>query len=502
MGTRAFGKTKRKVSRRNFMKLSNRRALRVPARASLGFTLAGIFAKGIGVLTTPLFSRLLRAEEYGLYSLYLTWLGIFSVAATLGITGSVLYRGIQKYRADTDAFLSSAATSLALTFCLSLGIYLLFSEAINRFTGLTTLLTLFLFMQIGANLSLALFSSRCRYLYRPLPYALVTLGCDVLSAGLSLLLIRYAPHPETARIYGLLIASLVFAVPLTYLCYRRGKCLFRKEHLAFLFPFALSLFPHYAATILLAEGGRAVIGRRLGRAALAGYGIASALGLSLSLLSGGIGAAYQPWVMRKAAAGETEKIAPITDLLARLFTLLSCLLMLLFPEIFSLLAPAEYRTSLPAALPLACSVLPHFLASMLAGIHLTREEVRPVSAVTLAVAGASLLADALFVPRYGAVASGFVTLGGAYLLFFLRLFTVRKKGICGVIFLWRTVGLLAAAPPFALLVYVLFPYVAVRLILFALLLPTVFFLGRRVLAALKETKADIPPSPAGVIENE
>lgn len=483
------------------MKSTNRRALNVPARASLGFTLAGIFAKGIGVLLTPLFSRLLRAEEYGLYSLYLTWLGIFSIAATLGITGSVLYRGMQKYRADADAFLCSAATSLTLTFCLSLGVYLLFSEAIDAFTGLTTSLTLFLFMQIGANLSLSLFSSRCRYFYRPLPYALVTLGCDLLSAVLSLLLIRYAPHPETARIYGLLSASLTFAIPLACLCYIRGKCLFRKEHLAFLFPFALSLFPHYTATVLLAEGGRAVIGRRLGRAALAGYGIASALGLSLSLLSGGIGSAYQPWVMRKAAAGETEKIAPITELVSLLFTLLSCLLMLLLPEIYSLLAPAEYRSSLPAALPLACSVLPHFLASTLAGIHLTREHVRPVAAVTLAVAGLSLIADAFFVPRYGAVASGFVTLGAAYLLFFFRLFTVWREGIRGVIFFWRTVGLLVATPAFALLVFFLFPHAVIRLVLFLLLLPPGYFLARRVFTVLKESGA---PAPNGehVIENE
>ena len=484
------------------MGAKNEKELTVPARASLGFTLAGILAKGIGVLLTPLFSRLLTAEEYGLTSLYLTWLGIFSVVATLGISGSVLYRGMQKYRANVDAFLASAFTFATCFFLLTLGAYLVFRGPIDRFTGLTTPFTLLLFMQIGANLSLSFFCARCRYFYRPLPYAVVTLGCDLLSAAGALLLIRLAPHPETARIYATLAVSVAFAAVLTVLRYLRGKCLFRREHLAFLLPFSFSLFPHYAATILLSEGGRAIIGRRLGRAVLAGYGIASALGLSLSLLSVGIGAAFQPWVMRKVAAGESEKIAPITNRLSLLFTLLSGLLMLFLPEIFSLLAPVEYRAALPAALPLACSVLPHFLASMLAGILLTRERVGAVSCVTLSVAVLSLLADAVAVARFGAVASGFVTLGSALLLFVLRLLTVRREGIGGVLYVWRTVGLLLLSMLFAVLSYFLFPYMPVRALLFLFLaIPTLLF-AKKVALSLREGRAQMSAFRENVIENE
>ena len=483
------------------MRTENQKTLTVPARASVGFTVTGLLARGIGVLLTPLFSRLLTAEEYGLYSLYLTWLGIFTVLATLGIAGSVLYRGMQKYRTDGAAFLCSASSLSALFFFVSLLLYLLFHAAIDRFTGLGMNLTLLLFMQIGANLSLSLFAAECRYRYRPLPYALFTLGGEVLSALAALLLIRYAPHPETARIYATLGVSLLFALPLTVLRYRRGGCLFRREHLSFLLPFTLSLFPHYAASVLLSEGGRAVVGRRLGRAALAGYGISSALGLSLSFLSVGIGAAYQPWVMRKIAAGEGEKIADVSAHLSLLFTLLSSLSMLVMPEIFSLLAPAEYRESLPAVLPLALSVLPHFLSSVLAGILLTKENVRPVTTVTLAVALLSLLADAVLVPRFGAVASGFVTLGTAYLLFFLRLFTVRRAGVGRVLFFGRTALMLVCALFFSATVFLLFPFFTVRLILFFLLaVPTALF-ARRVLETLKEIPA-VESSPEHVIENE
>lgn len=470
------------------MRLQKEKGLTVPARASLGFTLSGILAKGVAVLLTPVFSRLLTAEQYGLTSLYLTWLGIFSVLATLGISGSVLYRGMQKYRANVDAFCASAFSFASLFFCLTLFFYLLFRESVNRFTGLDTRLTLFLFMQIAANLSLSFFGARCRYFYRPLPYAVVTLGCDLFSAAGALLLIRFSPHPEMARILSTLAVSATFAVVLIVLRYLRGKCLARREHLAFLLPFSFSLFPHYAATILLAEGGRAVIGRQLGRAALAGYGIASALGLALSLFSVGIGSAYQPWVMRKVAAGEPEKIAPVTNRLAVLFTLLTALGTLLFPEIFSLLAPADYRSALVAALPLACSVLPHFLASVLTGILLTREKVGSVSAVTLATAVLSLLADAVVVPRFGATASGFVTLFAALLLLALRLVCVRREGIRGILSVQRTAGLLLFSLAFSGGVYLLFPYPAIRFLLFLLLaIPTLLF-GKKVAATLKEER--------------
>ena len=98
-----------KNKKRRFQALENIKdssRLRVPAKASLWHISSSILARGIGVAVTPIFTRLLTPEEYGLYPLYNTWIGIISVIITLELTGAVIYRGLQKFSEKKDEFIS------------------------------------------------------------------------------------------------------------------------------------------------------------------------------------------------------------------------------------------------------------------------------------------------------------------------------------------------------------------------------------------------------------
>ena len=56
------------------MKLLNRyRSLSLTARASVWFVFATLFQKGINIITTPIFTRLMSKAEYGSYSVFNTW---------------------------------------------------------------------------------------------------------------------------------------------------------------------------------------------------------------------------------------------------------------------------------------------------------------------------------------------------------------------------------------------------------------------------------------------
>lgn len=462
--------------------------LTVPARASVGFTCIGAVAKLLSVLTTPLFTRLLTAEEYGLYSLYTTWLGIFSVLLTLGIGSSVLYRGMQRFSDERDGFLLSALfLSLGALF-LGVLFYLCFSRQISRFLGLSLDVTLFLFMQIAADLSLSFYLAECRFRYKPLAYALPRLACDLLIPLSAYLLLMKTPHPETARIRALLCGTLLTALPLTLRLFRRGWGACKAEHFTFLLSFALPLFPHAAAGILLTEGGRAVVGRTLGKATLARFGIAVSLGGALSLLTVGINSALHPWVMRKIASGKKERLSPLADLLSLLLTLATALLLLISPELLSLLAPASYGSAIYTALPIAVGTLPHFLSGMLTAALLARERAHDVTRTTLVAAVLSLLADALLVPRLGGIASGYVTLGISLFLLFSRLHATRRT-VGVLLHTGHTLALLALDLLLLPLSLFLLPYPTVRLFL---LLPLTLCLFPALTKAYRLLKEDAP----------
>lgn len=55
----------------------------VVARASLWFVICGFMTRGVSLLTTPIFTRLLTTEQYGVYSVFNSWLEIVTIFASL-----------------------------------------------------------------------------------------------------------------------------------------------------------------------------------------------------------------------------------------------------------------------------------------------------------------------------------------------------------------------------------------------------------------------------------
>ena len=100
--------------------------LRVPAKATVWYVGSGALARGIGALTTPIFTRLLTPEEYGLYPLYNSWIGVLSILITLEVTGNAIYRGYQNHSDAKDEFTSAALGLIGVLFVAFCSLYFAF----------------------------------------------------------------------------------------------------------------------------------------------------------------------------------------------------------------------------------------------------------------------------------------------------------------------------------------------------------------------------------------
>ena len=103
----------------------------VVARASLWFVICGFMTRGVSLLTTPIFTRLLTTEQYGVYSVFNSWLEIVTIFASLKLGYGVYIQGLVKFNDDQDRF-SSSLLGLATTWCGGVFlIYLLFHKTFN-----------------------------------------------------------------------------------------------------------------------------------------------------------------------------------------------------------------------------------------------------------------------------------------------------------------------------------------------------------------------------------
>lgn len=79
----------------------------LPAKASMWFVLCSVVQKGIAFITTPIFTRMMSTKEYGLVSVYSSWVSILTVVLTLQLATGVYNKAMIRYEKQRNEYTSS-----------------------------------------------------------------------------------------------------------------------------------------------------------------------------------------------------------------------------------------------------------------------------------------------------------------------------------------------------------------------------------------------------------
>lgn len=391
-------------------KIKKRLNLTTPARASVWYTASGVIERGIAFIFTPIFTRSLSREEYGLYSLYISWMGLFTIFVTLELTGNVIYKGLSKFKGREDELISCSLGLMTVSALLVLTLFIIFEPYAVSILGLSRGVCLMLIAHVYANGVISLYSAKCRYSYKYKSQSLINLLQAAIPPTVAFMLINFTRVRAEARIISTMAVSVAVCLPLIVGITRRGGRLFKGDVWRYLIRFTLPLLPHFIATTVTAQAGKLFIGRFLGEGALAQYSIVFSMGFLLNLLTGGIQSALTPWINRKLRENAEEKIDRTAE---RAFVLLSIatLLGLCFsPEGLAFLAPPEYRGALAAIYPLCISVLISFLVMLINAVMLYYEKGYLTTICSVIGAILSIALNYVFTPRLGYISAAMIQL--------------------------------------------------------------------------------------------
>ena len=371
------------------------KALRLPAKATIYYTLSSALAKAVGILTTPIFTRILSGEDYGKYTFYMSWLGLCTTICTSVISQAVIYRGLEKFKSQKEEFVFSSFT-LGIGFT---GIFCLLLFAFYDILGLDRRLILLLSIQLFCDISVAIYQTVRRYEYSYKALSIINAISVVATPLLSAILIFGAKIGYRGRIFALLIVSLMIASPHIAGVLRQGKDKFNKKIALYISRRSLPLLPHAASVAVGAEIDKLMITAMLGAEALAKYSVAHTLGLGIGFAVSALASALYPWVIRKLSVGKNEAVEPISSAILTALGALAMVIALLVPEIFKFLAPPEYAYARLATIPLLLSTIPSFASSFitLGLVHAERSGYTSVAALTSVAA--SVVLNSIFIPR-------------------------------------------------------------------------------------------------------
>ena len=401
--------------------MAQAKKIRLPAKASMFYTLSIIASRAVGILTTPLFTRAMSAAEYGSYSYYISILSIASMISGVSLTPAVFYSGLGRFSENKRGFANAV---ILLSTAINLGICIVLF-AFSDILGIERQIPLIIFIQVFFDTIVAaeLLSDKFSYSYRRV--VIINLSSAILGALLSLLLVLSLDLGAMGRILGLLFSGAAISF---YLVLRRGdEGKASKAELRFLLKSALPLIPAVIAKASAGFSDKLMIKAFIGVDALAKYSVAHTVGTALFALITSLSSALNPWMIRKLRRGKFSAVTSVVCELSALICWGSAMLIALAPEIFSFLAPKSYSDAVYVIFPLAVSALPYFIFSINSVIAGFDENMGWISAATLAGAAISILTNLILLPRIGYIGGGIAYLCSETLMCLISSAFIRKR---------------------------------------------------------------------------
>jgi O-antigen/teichoic acid export membrane protein len=181
--------------------LTKSKKFKTPARASIFYLLGTVGSRAIGILVTPIFTRAMDEGEFGLYSYYISILGIVSMISGIFLAPAVFYSGLGKFKGEKEDF---SKTAILLSISINTLICTLLF-AFNPYLGLNLQLIAILTLQgaVDTIINSELMKSKFAYNYGRV--LAINLSTSVLSAAISVFLVLRLGMGAIGRAIGLLL---------------------------------------------------------------------------------------------------------------------------------------------------------------------------------------------------------------------------------------------------------------------------------------------------------
>ena len=379
-------------------------------KASVWFLICGFLQKGISVITTPIFTRLLTTGEYGRYNVFNSWLGIVSIFVSLNLSAGVYSQGLIKYDKDRGVLSSSLQ---GLTFFLVAGwtaVYLSTHTFWNGLFKLSTVQMLAMLCMIWTSSVFGFWASEQRVYYRYKALVGVTLGVSLAKPILGIFLVTHAEDKVTARILGLALVELIGYTWCFIAQMREGREFYSKKFWRYALGYNLPLIPHYLSQIVLNNSDRIMINSMVGNSAAGIYSLAYSLAMIMTIFNTALMNTLTPWIYQKIKDKDINAIAPIAYLSLGVVAAVNLILIILAPEAVRIFAPSSYYEAVYCIPPVAMGVLFLYSYDLFAKFAFYYEKTRLIMLASVGGAVLNIVLNYFGIKVFGYVAAAYTTL--------------------------------------------------------------------------------------------
>ena len=396
----------------------------VPVKAAFWFTVCNFLQRGISMITTPIFTRMLSTSEYGLYSTYLSWETVLAMIVTLSLYKAMMNLYI-KY--DNQEKILSALCGLELLLSLIwLGIGIIFQKPLAGLLQLPESLVCCLFVSFIFQAVFQCWSLYKRYIYDYRTLVLTTLISTAGSAVLGVVAVAFVSPTAESRVISSTFVTAVIGIVLYVTVFKSGKSFFDRKVWFFSLGFCIPLMPHYLSEFVLQSSDKIMINYLCGTSDVALYSIAYSAGSLINLITGAINSTFAPYQYQKIKAGEYELLAKRANQVLLFVGVMLAGIMLFSREIVLVFGGAKYIESVDVIIPICIGVYFNYMFQLFARVQEYYERKLTVVIPSILCAVLNLILNYIFIKLCGYQAAAYTTFV-CYAIFCLIHYYFYKK---------------------------------------------------------------------------
>ncbi len=384
-----------------------------PVKATFWYTFCNFLNKGIALLTTPIFTRIMSTEQYGTFAIFQSWFNILIIFTSLNLFLSSFTKGLIKYKKDRQNFASSQLSLTTIITCVFLLIYGINIDFWTNIFSLPPLLMVAMFAELLAMPAYELWLAQKRFDYKYKSVVLLSLSMNIICLATSVIAVLCTDNKVEARAISDVVIKVIFALPLFLIIFSRGKKVVNFKYWKYALIFNLPLLPHYLSNFVLTQSDRIMIGQLVGDTQAGYYSVSYTISTIIMLLITAINSSLTPYIYKSIDEQNKKQIKTInrvTNLIATLIALLCAAVMLFAPEVIKVFAGERYLDAIYIIPPVATSVYFILVYSVFSNIEYFYQKNKNIAIATSFCAIVNIAMNYIGIKLFGYYAAGYTTL--------------------------------------------------------------------------------------------
>ncbi|MGI6117386.1 MAG: lipopolysaccharide biosynthesis protein [Bilifractor sp.] len=396
-------------------------------KSAVWFTMSNFLMRAVGIITTPIFTRLLTKAEYGDYNNFQVWVMIMLYITSLNLESSMIVAS-QEYKEDFRRYTGSMIALSLLSSLSWMAVCNLFFPFFSKLFSLNRFYLNCMFLYLIFMPAVNLFQNAERYEYKYKLSAAVSVIVSVGTAVLSVVLIGLCEKKLDGMVLGYVIPpAVVGGLIMIWYFFSAKKPLLKYWKYALVI--ALPYIPHLLSMYLLNNMDKVMIRQICGSEDVALYSLAYNCGMIITILNTSLNSAFGPWLAERLHDRDYRATRKISVPYVAAFSALSIGAVLLTPELLYILGGKSYMSAVYVMPPVAAGCLLQFAY----GLYVNVEQYNKKTVwMAFASGGAALLnfvLNFIFIRKFGYVAAAYTTYAGYLFLLIVHVLVVRKIGM-------------------------------------------------------------------------